>query len=64
MKFKTSKSITKRIRKTGKGKILKKTTGQDHFNAKDTGKKTRQKRKQHGLSKTLNKVVRTYTPYN
>jgi len=63
MKLKTNKSIAKRIRKTGQGKIFKKTTGQDHFNAKETGKIVRQKRKERTISKSLEKVIRTYTPY-
>lgn len=63
MKLKTQKAVTKRIRKTGKGKIMKKTAGQGHFNAKEPGKVTRNKRRQKQLTKSLRKTARTYTPY-
>ena len=63
MKMKTNKSVSKRIRKTGKGKLMKKTAGQCHFNAKESSKITRNKRKQKQLPKSLKKIADTYTPY-
>ena len=36
--MKTNKSFTKRLRVTRKGKILARTAGHNHFNAKDTGR--------------------------
>lgn len=45
MSNKTNKSLLKRIKITGSGKILKRPPGQNHFNAKDSG--TRGQRK-HG----------------
>lgn len=44
-KNKTRKSINKRFKVTGTGKIFKRPVGQNHFNAKDSGNKTRKKRK-------------------
>jgi ribosomal protein L35 len=46
IKKKTRKFITKRVRvtKNGKGKVMKRTAGQGHFNARQTGKKKRNKR--------------------
>jgi len=41
---KTNKSLMKRIKITGSGKIMKRPPGQNHFNAKDSGKETRRKR--------------------
>jgi ribosomal protein L35 len=35
---KSNRSLAKRIKITGTGKILKRTPGQSHFNAKDSGK--------------------------
>lgn len=41
---KTNKSLLKRIKITGSGKIMKRPPHQNHFNAKDSGKETRRKR--------------------
>ena len=41
---KTKKALSKRIKITGTGKIMKRHPGQNHFNAKDSGNKTRAKR--------------------
>ena len=41
---KTKKALRKRVKITGSGKILKRPPRQNHFNAKDSGNKTRQKR--------------------
>jgi len=42
--MKTNKSYAKRIKLTKKGKVKTRKVGQDHFNAKESGKKTRSKR--------------------
>ncbi len=34
---KSNRSLLKRIKITGNGKVLKRKPGQNHFNAKDTG---------------------------
>lgn len=44
MKQKTHKALSKRVKITGKGKVLKRTAGQDHFNSRERGKVTRNKR--------------------
>jgi len=44
--IKTNKSLLKRIKITGTGKILKRPSGQNHFNAKDSGTQSQRK---HGL---------------
>ena len=41
---KTNKSFLKRIKITGKGKVLKRPPGQDHFNAKESGQGARNKK--------------------
>ncbi len=43
--MKTRKSIKKRFKITKNGKVLKRAIGQNHFNAKKTGKKRREGRK-------------------
>lgn len=44
-KPKTIKSITKRFKITKKGKVIKRTDSQNHFNAKAPGKITRKRRR-------------------
>ena len=41
---KTNKSFLKRMKITGNGKLIKRPPGQNHFNAKDSGDASRQKR--------------------
>lgn len=43
---KTNKSLEKRVKITGSGKVMKRPPHQNHFNAKDSGNKGRRK---HGL---------------
>lgn len=40
------------------GKILHRTMGQDHFNSRETGKVTKNKRRDQTLSKTNDKLKR------
>jgi ribosomal protein L35 len=40
---KTKKALSKRIKITGTGKIMKRHPGQNHFNAKDSGNRGRNK---------------------
>ncbi len=49
MKTKTSKSVSKRIRITRRGKIIRRKTGVDHFRTKKTSKNLAQKRKTYSL---------------
>lgn len=53
MKLKTNKAVAKRFKLTKKKKIIKRTAGQDHFNAKERRKKTLNKRRD---KKILNKA--------
>ena len=43
--MKTNKAIAKRFKVTKTGKVLKRDAGQDHFNSRETGKITRNKRR-------------------
>ncbi len=43
--MKTHKTISKRIKITKTGKLLKRKAGQDHFNARESGNVTRTKRR-------------------
>lgn len=50
MKLKTHKTVAKRVRQTKSGKLLKRKGGQDHFNSRESGKVTRNKRRDLELS--------------
>jgi large subunit ribosomal protein L35 len=59
--MKTHKAIAKRFKVTKKGKVLKRTAGQDHFNSRETGKVTRMKRRDRQLSEAFTKTVKKLT---
>lgn len=61
-KLKTRKALLKRIKVTGRKKILKRATRQGHFNAKESGSKTRQKRKTSNFSSANRKKIRKILP--
>ncbi|MBU1160575.1 MAG: 50S ribosomal protein L35 [Patescibacteria group bacterium] len=44
-KIKTNKAVVKRFKITKNGKIIKRKAGQDHFNARESGKIKRKKRR-------------------
>ena len=58
MKFKTRKTVAKRIKITKKGKVIARKTGQDHFNARESGNTTRKKRKDNVISNGYQKMAR------
>jgi len=58
MKQKTHKALKKRVKVTGAGKVLKRTAGQDHFNSREPGKVTRNKRRDKTFNATLVKTVK------
>ena len=51
-KQKTHKATAKRIKRTKKGNLLRQTPGQDHFNARETGKARMNKRRDQSLAKS------------
>lgn len=60
--FRPKKALLKRIKITGRGKMLRRQTRLNHFNAKDTGDRTRKKRGELPLSKPDEKVARKLLP--
>ena len=64
MSLKTHKASAKRFRVSKKGKILKKRAGQDHFNARESGKTTRSKRRLISITKTEQKTIKQLLPYS
>ena len=59
--MKTNKSYTKRLRVTKNGKILARTPGQCHFNAKESGNIRRAKKNKTALSLST-KITRRFLP--
>ncbi|OGZ61302.1 MAG: 50S ribosomal protein L35 [Candidatus Spechtbacteria bacterium RIFCSPLOWO2_01_FULL_46_10] len=63
-KLKTKKAVSKRFKITSTGKILRRPSHQGHFNAKQTGKERRMKRKLVPVAKSELKALRRLMPYN
>lgn len=67
MKLKTHKTTAKKVKVSG-GKRTKKFTmkraGQDHFNARETGKATRNKRRDTNVAKTDLRNIKRQLPYS
>ena len=57
-KNKTIKAISKRFKTTKSGKVIKRKAGQDHLNAKERGKVTRQKRNDLNLNSASAKNIK------
>ena len=62
--MKTNKSYLKRIKVTKNGKFLKRAAGQDHFNARESGKTTKNKRRSKDLHSTTGKQIQKLMPYS
>ncbi len=56
--MKTKKTLVKKIKVSNSKKVLRRKTGQNHFNAKDTGAETRAKRGDVRLAKSDEKNVK------
>jgi len=59
--MKTNKSYTKRLKVTKNGKIVARKPGQNHFNAKQTGRK-RLSRKRTQLLTLSKRITRRFLP--
>ncbi len=67
MTLKTNKAIAKRfvLKKSKKGiKVMKRSEGQDHFNARENGKTKRNKRSDKVMSTTVKQTIVRAMPYN
>ena len=62
MKLKTHKTISKRIKITKGGKLLKRHGGQDHFNSRDSGKITRKKRRDQSVAEVYVRSIKSLMP--
>ncbi|MBT4849689.1 50S ribosomal protein L35 [Candidatus Parcubacteria bacterium] len=63
MKLKTKKLLKKRVKVTGKKKVLIRTGGQNHFNARESSKVTKNKRRDKQISSANMKNVKKLLPY-
>ncbi|MDD5084102.1 MAG: 50S ribosomal protein L35 [Candidatus Moranbacteria bacterium] len=51
MKQKTKKSLSKKVKVTGSGKITRRSTKQNHYNSRATGNANRGKKRDRGFFK-------------
>jgi len=63
-KIKTRQAVAKRFKVTKNGKVIKRTAGQDHFNARESGNTKRSKRRDTAIAHVDAKNIRTMMPYN
>lgn len=67
-KLKTHNAIAKRFKMTGKKKknkhVMHRKGGQDHFNAKESGDKTREKRLDRYVDETIKNTIKKLMPYS
>lgn len=63
MAMKTHKALAKRVKVTRTGKVVKRKAGQGHFNSRESGNTTRNKRTDVSVSKALKGVIKTSIPY-
>ena len=61
--MKTNKSYTKRLKVTKNGKVLARTPGQNHFNAKESSKRRLNKQKMNALNLTQ-KIKSRFMPHS
>ncbi len=60
--MKTHKATAKRFKKTKTGKVIKRTCGQAHFNARESGNTRRNKRSNQIFSKTMGAKIQVALP--
>ena len=58
MKIKTRKAVSKRFKITKKGKVIARTAGQDHFNARESSNITRAKRNDKKITSGIRKSIK------
>jgi ribosomal protein L35 len=63
-KMKTNKSVAKKVKISKNKKVLRRTTGQNHYNSKETGAEGRAKKKDRRMFKADEKNVVAALPYS
>lgn len=63
--MKTNKSFTKRIKVTKNGKLIARKPGQNHFNARQTGRQRLRRKRANVLENFMNpRAMRRFLPGN
>lgn len=62
-KLKTHKATAKRFKLTRRGKIVRRQTGQDHFNSRESGQTTMRKRRDVLAADADARSIRRQLPY-
>lgn len=63
MKQKTHKGLSKRVKISGRKKAMTRKQGQDHFNSRESGKTTKNKRRDRSLEQTEKTMLTRLLPY-
>lgn len=63
-KIKTHKATAKRFKITKNNKVIRRKSGQDHFNSRESGTTIRDKRRDISVHHVDSKHIRTEMPYN
>jgi ribosomal protein L35 len=63
-KLKTFKALSKKVKVTKRKKVIRRATGQNHYNSKETGEEGRAKKSDVRLFKADEKNVLNALPYN
>ena len=62
-KLKTRKSLIKKIKITGGGKLKTRATGQNHYNSRESGSQKRSKRSDNDVYKAVADNIKKALPY-
>ena len=62
--MKANKSYSKRLKITKNGKVIRRSTGQNHYNSKETGAEGRAKKKDQRMFKADEKNIVAALPYS
>lgn len=63
-KLKTNKAILSRLKISSRGKLIRRPSGQSHFNTKDSGKKGRLKHQTLPIKASDIKSFRQFLPHH
>jgi large subunit ribosomal protein L35 len=62
-KIKTKKSVAKKVKITKNKKVIRRSTGQNHYNSKESGAEGRAKKKDLRMFRTDEKNIVAALPY-
>ena len=63
-KLKTRKAVSKRVKVTKSGKLKIRSGAQGHFNSRESGKKTRNKRRDKDMAPANHNNIKKTMPYS